>query len=202
MRCPVQLIEQFVASRRPWLDAQKRRLEALPAPWAPRYEAGGAFGYLGEPLTLALHTVPGRRAVQRQEGLLLCSLPPDRAADGAAIERCVRQWYAQESLALYGERLACLWEQMPWLAAQREFPTLRVRSMRRQWGSCSSRGVICMNIWLLMQPLECIDYVIAHELCHLLEMNHGPRFYAQLERVMPDWRARRARLASAGAMEL
>ena len=46
------------------------------------------------------------------------------------------------------------------------------------------------------------DYVIAHELCHLLEMNHGPRFYAQLERVMPDWRARRARLASAGAMEL
>ena len=65
-------------------------------------------------------------------------------------------------------------------------PTFRM--MKRRWGSCSSKGKITLNYELLKTPVECIDYVILHEVCHLLEMNHGRAFYALMRKVMPDWK--------------
>ena len=63
--------------------------------------------------------------------------------------------------------------------------------MKTRWGSCRARGAITLNLKLMQVPKPYIDYVIAHELCHLVEHNHSPRFYALLDRVMPDWRERR-----------
>jgi predicted metal-dependent hydrolase len=70
--------------------------------------------------------------------------------------------------------------------------------MKRTWGNCSSRGVIKLNTHLIKAPFKVIDSVIAHELCHLREMNHGKAFYALLENLNPDWREDRARLLSEG----
>ncbi len=68
--------------------------------------------------------------------------------------------------------------------------------MKRRWGSLSRSGVITLNIMLVMAPMECIDYVVAHELCHLVHKNHGPQFYTLLDRIMSDWRQRKALLES------
>ena len=70
-------------------------------------------------------------------------------------------------------------------------PQLRVRKMRSRWGSCSRSAVITLNLELIRMPLPCIDYVITHELCHLVEFNHGPRFYALQARFIPDWKERK-----------
>ena len=69
---------------------------------------------------------------------------------------------------------------------------MRVTSARTRWGSCSSRGVISFSWRLMRMPPEFIEYVVVHELAHLREMNHGPRFWAVVADVMPDWKARRA----------
>ncbi len=69
-----------------------------------------------------------------------------------------------------------------------------VRAMRTRWGSCSAQGKITLNVKLVKVPKSCIDYVIFHELCHLAVPDHTPRFYALLDRVLPDWQERREKL--------
>lgn len=72
---------------------------------------------------------------------------------------------------------------------------LAYRNMTSRWGSCQpSTGRVCINVRLALYPPECLEYVVVHELCHLLERGHGPRFKALMDTFMPDWRARRAKL--------
>lgn len=72
---------------------------------------------------------------------------------------------------------------------------LAYRNMRSRWGSCQpATGRICINIRLALYPPECLEYVVVHELCHLLVRGHGPKFHALMDSVMPDWRERRAKL--------
>lgn len=66
--------------------------------------------------------------------------------------------------------------------------------MKVQWGSCSPAGRITLNPLLVKAPRECIDYVLLHELCHLLNHNHSPKFYKTLDRQMPRWRAIKEKL--------
>ena len=72
---------------------------------------------------------------------------------------------------------------------------LAYRNMRSRWGSCQpATGRICINVRLALYPPECLEYVVVHELCHLLVRGHGPKFYELMDSVMPDWRERRAKL--------
>lgn len=71
---------------------------------------------------------------------------------------------------------------------------MRLQLMTVQWGSCSPSGRITLNPLLVKAPRECIDYVLLHELCHLLHHNHSPKFYRTLDRHMPNWRAVKEKL--------
>ncbi|HAM16227.1 MAG TPA: M48 family peptidase [Eggerthellaceae bacterium] len=73
--------------------------------------------------------------------------------------------------------------------------TLAYRNMKSRWGSCQPQtGRICINVRLALYPPECLEYVVVHELCHLLVPGHGSDFHELMTRVMPDWRQRRAKL--------
>ncbi len=74
------------------------------------------------------------------------------------------------------------------------YPQIAMRVLETRWGSCSSPGRIALNLKLIQVPKVFIDYVVMHELCHLVEPNHSPAFYALLDRAMPDWRERKGRL--------
>lgn len=78
-------------------------------------------------------------------------------------------------------------------------PPLGLSSARTRWGSCSAQSGIRLNWRLIHLPPAPIDYVIAHEVAHLVEMNHGPRFWRLVEQLYPDWRAARATLRQEGA---
>ncbi len=80
----------------------------------------------------------------------------------------------------------------PWLG--RSEPQVRIREMTRRWGSCGPRGIITVNLELLKAPVSSVDYILAHELCHRLEMRHSKRFYTLLRRAVPDWEQARERL--------
>ena len=68
---------------------------------------------------------------------------------------------------------------------------ITIRNQRSRWGSCSGKGNLNFNCLLMLTPDFCLDYVVVHELCHRLEMNHSPKFWAQVERVLPDYRKSR-----------
>lgn len=75
------------------------------------------------------------------------------------------------------------------------FPILKIRTMKTRWGSCiPSKKTVTLNARLMNYSRRCIEYVAVHELCHFLEPNHSPRFYARMTEIMPDWQERKAEL--------
>jgi len=184
---PRTQILAFARERRGWL---RDALAGLPnTPAAPVYADGAVHPYLGEPLTLRVRAGSRRRSVRQGDKLWLRVRD---AADPTCVETALREWYRARARAVFQGRLAD-WFPVVGLPVER-MPGLRIRAMRSRWGSCSSKGGVNLNLWLIRTPIPCIDYVIAHELCHLLEFNHGPRFYAHMDRVQPDWRERRSAL--------
>ena len=76
---------------------------------------------------------------------------------------------------------------------------ITIRNQKTKWGSCSGKGNLNFNCLLALAPAEVLDYVVAHEICHLKEMNHSPRFWALVEGLIPDYKARRQWLKDHGS---
>jgi len=119
-----------------------------------------------------------------------------RAAEQSAVRRLLEGWFRDRAAELLPARLAPFAE-----ALEVSYARVSVRAQRTRWGSCSSRGAISLNWRLVLLPQHLCDYVLVHELAHLREMNHGPRFWALVARLVPDYRERR-RALEAGARAL
>ena len=124
-------------------------------------------------------------------------------------EARLRREEAAEVLPLTEEELKALQKRGRVLFAERaaryaplvgvDFGRISVRKQHSKWGSCSSQGNLSFNCLLLLAPEEVLDYVVVHELCHRLEMNHSPRFWAHVRRVLPDYERSRRYLRENGA---
>ena len=79
-----------------------------------------------------------------------------------------------------------------------QYGRITIRNQKTRWGSCSGKGNLNFNCLLMLAPDEIVDYVVVHELCHLIEMNHSKAFWAQVENVLPDYRERRKWLKDHG----
>ena len=178
-------IAGFVHSRRDWLRRTLQKMEAEPGPIPLGLHDGARQPWRGEALVLALEQ--GRpKSVQRQGKTLQLRLP-QLATDHIA--RALEQWYRAEARHHFE---AAIDRYFPFFAARgHRRPVLRVKRMKSRWGSLSARGYINLNLELVKLPPVCLDYVVAHELCHLEQMNHGPRFHALMDELMPDWPARK-----------
>lgn len=186
--------ERAVRDKQGWvLD----RLEKMAARARPALQGvdGERIGWLGgtRPLRILRHhrarTVIARET-DRIEARLDARLEPDMAA--AALRRALHRWRKTEALALMAPKVEAYADA---LGARR--PKVLVREQTRRWGSCSGDGSIRMNARLMAFPEPLIDYVCAHEACHLKVMDHSPRFYALLETIMPDHRERQRALKDA-----
>jgi predicted metal-dependent hydrolase len=182
-------IEHRLRHRLPWVLRQLRMFERYHPLPAPRtYVSGETHLYLGRQYRLRVRR--GQEAV-RLSGPFLMVTHPNRPSP-RLVQDMVRGWYGMRAHAVLPRRLTRVLDQAPWLA--RSEPRLRISDMTTRWGSCGPSGVISLSIELVKAPVTCIDYVVAHELCHRLEMRHTPRFYALLSRVLPGWEQVRERL--------
>jgi predicted metal-dependent hydrolase len=171
-----------VRELRPWIE---RRLADVDAARAAIARAPGTLPYLGGALTL--REEPRRRRAHRRGELLLVPFGPGRRE---AIER----WYRRAARAEATPRL-----QRATQALGVSYERLSIRSQRTRWGSASPSGTISLNWRLLLGPEEVFDYVVWHEACHLLVMDHSPRFWSLLERHLPGYREPRDWLRRNGA---
>ena len=142
-------------------------------------KAGKAGGKAGEVQPRNKAGQPGGK-LKLEGGRLLVSGPPEGAPGRA---RAFLKDAARAALVPAAHGYA---EQVGRRAAR-----ITLRDTRSRWGSCSSEGALSFSWRLAMAPPEVLDYVAAHEAAHLVEMNHGPRFWALVERLRPDWRESR-----------
>ena len=123
-------------------------------------------------------------------------VPAGLEAGAEQIEKVVTQWYRDEALRVFNE---CVEHFAPLLqVSPRE---VRLSSARTQWGSCTVHGMVRLNWQLVKMPLHLIDYVVVHELAHLVEMNHSPAFWRVVESACPEYKQCRAELRSYGVAE-
>lgn len=181
------LIAEHVRGRAAWILKHVRQFEQQPpADPEPRYVDGATARYLGATYTLRVETSRLERAQFDGDHLVVSARDPANVA--AVLDR----WYRRQAERVFAERLkACFPRVEKWGVA---YPPLKIRAMKTRWGSCSSKGSVSLNLRLIHEPLDLIDYVVLHELCHLKELNHSPRFWKLMDSVLPDWRERRKRL--------
>lgn len=184
---PAHSAEEAVRRRADWILGHVRRLRAL-ATGPLRGVAGENHPFLGQNYRLELVPARSWQGVRLAPGRMVVSAR-DTSPEG--VLRCLDLWYLAEARRVFAERLSALLPCVSWLTA---LPALRVRRLRRRWGSCSPTGVLTLNSHLVKAPEACIDYVIFHEIAHLRELNHSPRFYAELATLLPDWKSRRQTL--------
>jgi hypothetical protein len=101
-------------------------------------------------------------------------------------------WYQEHAKKIVKRQVEKLLPDVERYGAER--PEVRIQWMKKRWGSCTPNGVMTINTELVKAPIHCLDYVLMHELCHLVHPNHSPEFYRLMNRLMPDWRKRKERL--------
>ena len=154
----------------------------------PNYSDGADHLYLGCVYQIKLRdkSVFKQSSLEASNNLILLSY-----LKGSDVKHSLFKWYRKQAKDIFMQRMHQLLRLTPWVI---EPPLLSIRLMTTRWGSYSNRGSISLNLHLIKAPLECIDYVILHELCHAIELNHSPKFYKYMQQVCPDWRIRRQQL--------
>lgn len=171
----------FLKGNEDWL---RQTLSAMPGPTLQAIGPGTAIQVEGDPLVL---TPASGRGVRAEGGLLLVPGSPETMGPRVAAWLKV---LARDRLATASSHYAGL--------VGRRYTSLAIRDTRSRWGSCSPDGRLMYSWRLIMAPPAVLDYVAAHEVAHLVELNHSPAYWRVVTGICPDWKDHRAWLKTHG----
>ena len=174
----IREIESTLIERAAWIlrtlvEWRSRRRDVLPREW----KTGASILYLGTELELAVRSDRSREI--RPDLVNLTVLHP-AAHDPLQVETFVTRWLREEAARMLTPRVAELAARV-----SRLVPTVKLSNARSEWGSCTQHGVIRLNWRLVHLPPELAIYVVAHEVAHLVELNHSRRFWSVVETLFP-----------------
>lgn len=185
-------IEQVLRRKAAWviskLDAWKEKKFIY-----PEWKQDSQFWLLGEPYRLVMTASNSLQMMPRSEQIHKMEPAPEIQLTPQQIEPFVMAWYREQALVYMRERVIGYASQLGV-----PMPKLRLSNARTRWGSCSSSGTVCLNWRLIQLPATLVDYVVAHELAHLIEMNHSAAFWEVVEGIYPDYRQARSALKKIG----
>ena len=177
-------VRAFLHQHRRWILRQLPRYADTPRRWP----YGPTLLYRGEPHAVLARPAASGHVERTEAGQLLVHA---RSPSVEGVRRVLHGWLKQEASRALGERVAALGERMG-LTPKRIY----VRTLRHRWGSCWPGGSVSFSYQLIMAPPHILDYVVIHELAHLREPNHSPRFWSLVSREHPTHRETRHLLHS------
>jgi len=186
---PLHDIQARVAKRGHWIESSRNEFQLVFDKQPARaFVSGETHRYLGRQYRLRIRQ-DKFESVDCQDGYIniICTNPNSPSQ----VEALLDAWYLVEATRIFPQRFAICQK----LFTVSSPVSMDIRKLKTRWGSCSPAGRITLNQALIKTPVECIDYVIVHELCHLQEQNHGDRFWQLLGRLMPDYSKRKQRLS-------
>jgi len=179
-------IESAILDKQNWivrkLTEWQTRVEQRALPRI-EWKDGAQFPFLGKTISVSLNSAS---ALSFDDETSVLTLPLPASADAQQIKDRVQGWLQSEAKRIFGARLAVYAAKLGV-----EYRAYALSSAATRWGSCSSDGKIRLNWRLIHFPMSIIDYVVAHELAHLREMNHSPRFWQTVESIFPEFREAR-----------
>lgn len=176
-------LETIISKIKPkskWILEQQKSFELL-KPFTPerKYIPGETHRYLGRQYKLRISATREQEPITLKRGELLIS------AQVKDIEKALKKWYKVKADELFIKTLNTVLEENP-IFKSFEI-SLQHKYLSKRWGSCSTSGNILLNTELIKASKACIEYVIQHELCHLIHHNHNKEFYNLLTEVNPLW---------------
>lgn len=177
LHMPLRQIEAFIEEKRAWIERKRGEAPSRPAPFVPR--DGARLPWLGAELRLAFSDLP--LCVDFGGWLLV-----PRSGD---VRARVRDWRKQRAAEELSPRVR-LWERRMGLQVK----SIRYTAAKRRWGSMRADGCLRLNAALMHCPMELCDYVIVHELAHIVHPDHSPAFHALVRSVLPGADTLRARM--------
>ena len=193
MLMPESRAREFLTQKWSWICRARERVLSRPAKPERRYVSGETHYVFGSPCTLQLEYVTsGANSVRREGDTLVMRCRA--SASEANREALLYAWY-REVLRAELDRLVA-----EWLVRLDEAPiTWSMRRMRSMWGNCRARTRrVVFSVELARVPMACVEYVVVHELTHLVVQNHGPAFRALMTRRLPEWQSLRRQLRTSG----
>lgn len=187
---PIDRIRERVEKRARWIVKQKNYFgDFLPKSPAREYVNGETHLYAGRQYRLKIIS-SRKNEVKLAGGNLI--IHSTRKKDVNFIKLQLDNWYREHAIHLFNWRI----EQnlSKFKKYKINYPKLVVRRMEKRWGSCTPSKRIILNPEIIKAPVKCIDYVVIHELCHLVHHNHSPKFYQLQSKMMPDWEKWKKRL--------
>jgi predicted metal-dependent hydrolase len=176
-----EAIERFVRTKFNWIRQQRAKFDDQPRQSERQYVSGEAFYVWGKQYYLQTE-YGNKNSLVLLSGKAILTIRKESTVEQR--ENFVREWY-REQLKTDIARLLPKWEEITGLKAT----GWQTKYMTTRWGTCNSKtGKIWLNLQLAKKTPECLEYVILHELCHLVEKNHNERFIAMMDKYMPMWR--------------
>jgi predicted metal-dependent hydrolase len=197
-------IEQAIREKQRWIISklsERRERTETRLQSAMQWEDGARFLFLGQMLSLRISrdNVSKRHTIDFEEGEEIRELRIRLHSDASEqqLKDAIKIWLQNEAMRVFSARLPVYAEMLGV-----RYQTMALSNAGTRWGSCTSQGKIRLNWRLIHFAPELIDYVIAHELAHLHEMNHSPRFWARVASVFPDYEQARHRLRHHASADL
>lgn len=184
-------IRSKVRKRARWIRRQQTYFRQFhPATPERRYLPGETHCFLGRAYRLLVMRSDADETMLRGSNIVVGSLQPERPD---RTKRILDAWYQARAKETFRELIEQSLDRFHTPDLFRP-SGLIVRRLKQRWGSMSPNGRLVLNRRLVEAPIDAIDYVIVHELCHIEQPNHGPEFFQMLERYLPDWMDRKQRL--------
>lgn len=182
-------IEEKLKLKSKWILKQQDQFESYrPAKTERKYLNGETHLYLGRQYLLQIEKAK-HSSVKLYRGKIIVYT---KDTDPKVVERIIKKWYKQKATLVFDQAL----KEKLHLFTQYNInrPDMVIKWMEKRWGSCTRSGKITLNTELVKAPRACIDYVLVHELCHLVIRNHTKDFYDLQAKIFPDWQKWKERL--------
>jgi predicted metal-dependent hydrolase len=183
MPLSLQQIRHQLESKMEWLRSQRARLQAQPPISYSTMQSGELHYFLGSAYVLNVVDSVHRTEVSLKNNVLELRVKPNTTL--LAKQASLKRWY-QEQMQILIPSLIEKWQPVMGVVVN----GWGIKTMKTRWGSCNTRTRrIWLNLVLIKKPITCLEYVIVHEMIHLLEASHNARFYQLMDHFLPEWRA-------------
>lgn len=180
---PLDKVYHFLNDKRAWIEFHRQRLlQREPMTITKTLQPGEKLFFLGHALSIHIHETLRKNHIISDHNALHFFIKPELTLEKK--QALLKRWYREQMQS----RLPDLFKKWEFIIGVHAH-TYTIKLMKTRWGSCHpSQKRISLNLKLIEKPLICLEYVIVHELIHLLEASHNKRFYALMSQFMPEWK--------------